>query len=414
MRLNIINRNFSSMWFSNLLAILNSRFRELVIPLIVLGLTNSPLVTGVVALSQQLGTVLFAMPIGTWVEKKNKVRVARTCHLIYGIGIFLLAYLITLEQLNAALIAFILFLMGIVALISGTAFSAMIPRIAGREKLLEAHTSLEAADAIVTLIGPALGGFLLAKTGSSITLCICAVLSLLSALFISLVRNKEIDFQQSNDVSSKDKTTNFLRQSVDGLKYLIANTQQLINLIALSTLGFSTVFIVLTVLFHARISLNLSEELIGILLSSAGVGNIMGVLIMKWFKNRSWLLLLCSLLFISSLGVFVILATNNFIIMCLGMVIFDGALSMAFVVQVSVHQGITPNNFLARVKSATYVIGGLSTMAGTFLAGAIPEFLSSRIALAFGVFVLAIPALYMLKFWKISVKLSQIETINMK
>ncbi|MFS0615623.1 hypothetical protein [Lederbergia ruris] len=87
---------------------------------------------------------------------------------------------------------------------------------------------------------------------------------------------------------------------------------------------------------------------------------------------------------------------------------------MAFVVQVSVHQGITPNNFLARVKSATYVIGGLSTMAGTFLAGAIPEFLSSRIALAFGVFVLAIPALYMLKFRKISVKLSQIETINMK
>lgn len=95
------------------------------------------------------------------------------------------------------------------------------------------------------------------------------------------------------------------------------------------------------------------------------------------------------------------------------MIIFDGALSMAFVVQVSVHQGITPNNYLSRVKSATYVIGGLSTMLGTFLAGAIPEFLSSRIALGIGVLVLAIPALYLLKFRKLSVKLSQIETISM-
>ena len=125
MRLNIINKDFSSMWLSNLLSILNGRFRELVIPLIVLGLTNSPLVTGMVALSQQLGTVLLAIPIGTWVEKKNKARVARTCHLIYGIGIFILAYLITLEQLNVAIIACVLFFMGIISLISGTAFSTM-------------------------------------------------------------------------------------------------------------------------------------------------------------------------------------------------------------------------------------------------------------------------------------------------
>lgn len=127
------------------------------------------------------------------VEKKNKVQVARTCHLIFGIGIFILAYLITLEQLNVAVIAFVLFFMGIVSLISGTAFSTMVPSVAGRKKLLEAHTSLEAADAIVTLIGPAIGGFLLAKTGSFIILSICATLSLLLALFISLVRNREIE-----------------------------------------------------------------------------------------------------------------------------------------------------------------------------------------------------------------------------
>ena len=53
-------------------------------------------------------------------------------------------------------------------------------------------------------------------------------------------------------------------------------------------------------------------------------------------------------------------------------------------------------------------------MVGNFFGWAIPEFLSSRIALGIGVLVLAIPALYLLKFRKLSVKLSQIETISMK
>lgn len=411
MKLTIINKSFFFMWFSNLLNILNGRFRELIIPIIVLGLTNSTLVTGLVALSQRLGTVLFAIPIGTWVEKKNKSIVAGTCHIFYGFSIFLLAYLITLNHLNATLIASILFIMGILALTSRTAFSTMIPNIAGREKLLEAHTSLEAADALATLIGPAIGGFLLAKTGSSITLIICAILSFMSAFFIYIVYNKEPIVKENKKSSVKHKTASFIKQSIEGLKYLIANRPQLTNTIVISSLGFSNVFIILTVIFHARLSLGLSEELIGVLLSSAGVGNIIGVLIMNRFKNRNWLLLLSSLLFISSIGVLIILITNNFIIMCLGMAIYDGALSMAFVVQGSAHQGITPDEYLTRIKSATYVISGLFTMVGTSLAGIIPEYSSARIALGIGVLILAVPGLYILKFRRTSVKLSNVEPI---
>lgn len=76
----LINQDFRRMWGSEFLSILNGRFKELLIPLVVLGQTSSPLVTALVALSQQLGTVLFAIPIGTWVETKNKVRIASSCH----------------------------------------------------------------------------------------------------------------------------------------------------------------------------------------------------------------------------------------------------------------------------------------------------------------------------------------------
>lgn len=410
----LINRNFRCMWGSELLSILNSRFRELVIPLVVLGLTSSPLITALVALSQQLGTILFAIPIGTWVENKNKVRVAGICHFLYGAGIFILAFLIATNNVSAVIIASLLFVMGLLALISRTAFTTMIPAIAGRENLLRAHTNIEAADAIATVIGPALGGVLLAKTDSVLTLIICAALSLLSALFIAFIRNEADFIKVDKEESETNKLKVFLGKSLEGLKILVDNPQQLISTLVMCILGFITVFITLTIIFYAQITMELSEGLIGILLSSAGVGNIIGIFLINKFKNNNWIMLMGLLMVISGIGILIIAATNAFLIMCIGMAVFDCALSMAFIVQGAVHQGITPNEFLSRVRSSTYVIGGIFTMLGTFLAGAIPELLNGEIALIIGAFILLIPAFILISSRKFGVRLSKVEPIYKK
>lgn len=410
----LINRNFRCMWGSEFLSILNGRFRELVIPLVVLGLTSSPLVTALVALSQQIGTILFAIPIGTWVENKNKVRVAGVCHFLYGTGIFILAFLIATNNVNAVIIASLLFVMGLLALISRTAFTSMIPAVAGRGNLLRAHTNIEAADAIATVIGPALGGVLLAKTDSVLTLVICAVLSLLSAIFIAFIRNAEGFKKTEMKESEKNKLNVFLGKSLDGLKVLIDNPQQLISTLVMCILGFTTVFITLTIIFYARITMELSEGLIGILLSSAGVGNIAGIFLINKFKHKNWVTLISLLMVISGIGIVMITATDTFLIMCIGMAIFDCALSMAFIVQGAVHQGITPDEFLSRVRSSTYVISGIFTMLGTFLAGAIPELFDGKIALIVGACILLIPAFILISYEKFGVKLSKVEPIYRK
>ncbi len=414
MKTMLINRNFRWMWGAEFFSILNGRFRELVIPLIVLGLTSSPLVTALVALSQQVGTILFAIPIGTWIENKNKVRVGTACHFLYGAAIFILVFLLATNNVNAVIIASLLFIMGLVALISRTAFTAMIPNIAGRENLLKAHTNIEAADAIATVIGPALGGILLAKTGSVLTLIICASLSLFSGLFIAFIRNEKDGIEVEKEASEKTKWNVFLRKALDGLKILIDNPQQLISTVAMCILGFTTVFITLTIIFYAQITMELSEGLIGILLSSAGVGNIIGIFLINTFKHKNWVTLISLLMVISGIGILMITATNSFMIMCIGMGVFDCALSMAFIVQGAVHQGITPNEFLTRVRSSTYVIGGIFTMLGTFLAGALPELFNGEIALIIGACILLIPAFILISYGKFGVKLNKVEPIYRK
>lgn len=170
----------------------------------------------------------------------------------------------------------------------------------------------------------------------------CGLLILLSLLFLVFIREEETRVGEKNVTTVKEKINSFLTQSGEGFKYLVSNPQQIFCTVSICILSFSTVFIVLTVIIHSNLHMNLSAQYTGILLSSAGIGNILGVFILSKFKNANWIPFLSILMFISGIGVFLISSTNNFWVACLGMLIFDGALSMAFVIHSSVQQAITP------------------------------------------------------------------------
>lgn len=409
----LLNRNFMNMWLSNLSSILSSRFKVLLIPIVVLGLTKSPLVTGFVALSQQLGPIIFAIPIGTWIERKDKVKVATGANMLYAVCVFILTFLFVQEEINSLVISCVLFMMGILGLVSRTAFNVMIPRVAGRQNLVEAHTKLEGADAICTLIGPIIGGYLLAKAGVGWTMFSCGILALMSMIYIRLVHYEDRieSYSEMKDGVRKGRVIDFYKQSFEGIAYLTANSAQKISTISYSILSFSTVFIVLTVIIHANTILQLSVEQTGVLLAFAGVGNMVGVVVMKWLKKASWVPLLSGLLVISGLGVAMILCSNVYWLACVGMFLFDGALSVAFVVQSSVHQGVTPDELLSRVKSATYVIGGVLGLLGTFLSGAISQYLSTNVSLGVGAVLLIGVGLMILAKRKISTSMAELEPI---
>lgn len=403
------------MWFSNLTSILDGRFRELVIPLLVLGLTNSPLATGLVALSQQLGAIIFAIPVGTWIEPKNKLKVILISKILISILLFILSYLIFLNQANSIIIAFLLFIIGILGLVNRTAFTVIIPKVSGRDKLINAHTSLEGADALSTTIGPVIGGILLTKAGADTTILVCGFLALISmGIMLNLKIEEEIAVKETKEGAVKERVQTFLAQSKEGIAFLFNNSSQLVSTLVICSLSFSTIFIELTIIIHANSSLGLSPFLTGIILAFAGIGNLIGVVIMKYFKNTSWMHFLLILLMVSACGVLLIGFSTNLMLICFGMLVFDGALSMAFIVQATVHQGITPDNALARVRSSSYVIGGIFAMLGSFLAGVVPQFFSTNIAFMLGFCFLIIPALIVTRYKKESTSLTKLVPIPIK
>lgn len=102
---------------------------------------------------------------------------------------------------------------------------------------------------------------------------------------------------------------------------------------------------------------------------------------LKWMKNPNWMLLLSVLFFLSGIGISLLCLAQHSAMICLGMFLFDGALSMGFVIQAAVHQAATPDALLSCVRSVTYVLGGISGALGTFLAGWLSQHDSTAFAL---------------------------------
>jgi MFS family permease len=139
---------------------LGSQMSRVAMPLLVLGLTNSPGATGLVGLIGSLPALLFTLPLGALVDRWNRRAVMLFSSVALAlstasIGASLLAGMLTLPQILVC---------GLVASTSSVAFgaaeSASIPRVVSPDQINAAVAQNEAVTRSSQLIGPLIGGSL--------------------------------------------------------------------------------------------------------------------------------------------------------------------------------------------------------------------------------------------------------------
>jgi hypothetical protein len=379
------DKNFRLLWLGQFLTIFGTRFSELALPWIVLNATGSPLKVGLVIICQHIGPMILAVPVGNWVENKNKKIVSLFADFTQFLAVAILVVAAFFDNLTLPIIGGLLFLLGMASLFFRVAFNSMLPAVFGRERLVDVHNSFEGADAVSTLIGPILAGLSISFIGAAWTLSIDALSFLLSFLTILFITysfdpiEKEKKSQESIEGTKKLKGS-FL-EAFDGIKYLLGNKIQRLLTLTQFTLYFSTISVGLLVLVLTKQELELNATLVGIVFSSAGLGNLLGVVVMAKVKQIGWGKLLGSIFMVSSLGVFLITISSSFGIFCIGMFLFDGALSMAFVLYGTARQSITPDRLLARVGSAGVIVSSGTILFATSVSSTLAEFIGSRIPL---------------------------------
>jgi MFS family permease len=154
------NRNFRLLWVGQVLSDLGSQFGALAYPLLILALTHSPVIAGVVGTTSSLVAFAVRLPAGALADRIDR---RKTMIVVDGVRTVVLLGLAVAVALHAIVWPVVL-AVAVIDRIGDTLFTpsstAALPDIVDDDQLESAWAATEARQYAASLSGPALGGIL--------------------------------------------------------------------------------------------------------------------------------------------------------------------------------------------------------------------------------------------------------------
>jgi len=328
-------------------------------------LTNSPLKLGIVSAIQFLPAMLFSVFTGVLVDKFSKRNIligTQIMSMIQALTLFVLIYTGVVVYWHIVLLAFIL---GCTNSIDMPARQTYVMELVGRNDVVNAIGLNSAVFNTARIVGPAIAGILM--TGIGIEWCFLINGVSFVAVIISLLLIK-----QRASVSKMNKK--ILSEVADGLNYVYQNA------ILLKTLAIVLFVTVLSFNYNVLIpvftktTLGLSQKGFGILLSSLGVGSLIGAISVSMLSRsnpKPRTLIISSLflgLFLAILGM-----TRNIYFSSVVVALCGVSNIWFFTTANSLLQLNSVDEYRGRVLGVYTVVFAGATPIGNFIAGYIAE-----------------------------------------
>lgn len=176
------DQSFVFFWLGRAISLLGTAITSVVLPILVYRLTASALLTSLLATLEVLPYLLFGLFAGEVADRVDRRRLMVGCDLL---NTFLLGSIPAAGWLHALTVPHIF----VVALLSASAFVwfdaadfGAIPTLVGREHLVAATSAIASMSTVVGIVGPALGGALIATIGPAAGIALSTLLGWFSPL----------------------------------------------------------------------------------------------------------------------------------------------------------------------------------------------------------------------------------------
>lgn len=348
-------------WTSWLLMVLGSRFGGLVLPWIVLTVSGSPWRAGLVLALEQLPPLLLSSVVGARLSAQRRQMWAVAGTAAEALVWALLAWLATRHELGVPVLAAAALLVGAADTTRGVAFSAWLPNAIGRRWLPEAHRLLEGADALATVLGPLVAGWLLMGVGQAPVLLVNAGALAAAALVLSRVVPESTPVAAppaGAPVRWREGFAAIWRR--DRLR-LVAGIRMAYELSGAA-------FILVLVLVQHTPGLTIGD--VGIILSAAGVGDVASVALLSRLGRWPWRRVLTAFTLAAAAGMVLLAASRTVELAAGAMFLMDGALAGGYPVLGAAMQGHTPDADLGMVGGASHTLSAAERLGGRFFGGA--------------------------------------------
>ncbi len=364
------NFDFLLLWSGQTVSTLGTNISALALPLLVLALTHSPALAGLLAAARQLPYLLLSLPAGALVDRWNRKRTMIVCDLVRWLALGSVPLAFVFGQLTLMHLYLVAFLEGAAYVLFSLAQISALPHVVTARQLPRAYALDTTTEYMGTLLGPSLSAFIIGllppvQLGAILAYLTDSCSYLISVLSLVLIRTS---FQRQR--SGENIRPRLYREIAAGLRFLWQ--QRPLRFMALLTalVNFlqSPFDLVLIVLAQSR--LHLSVQLIGFVLSAGGIGGILGGIIAPWLRER----LRCGQIIILALliwsGAMLMLAlAPSLPLLIVGKFLFSFTWPAYGVAVVSYRLQHTPDHLQGRVNSAFRNLSYGSEPLGSALGG---------------------------------------------
>jgi MFS family permease len=370
------NRDFTLLWTSQVASTVGTRITAVAYPLLVLLLTGSPALAGVVAFAQTLPFLLLYLPGGAWVDRWNRRRLMIVCELGRAVAlgsVALTAVLGGIDAVTVAQLTAVAFVEGCLFVLFDLAEGAALPHLVAAEQVPSAVAYNQARMQGADLVGQPLGGALFTLAPAAPFL-VDAVTYLLSGGAVAAIRSRM-------QGERPEGGSRLRAQIAAGLRFVreSAFLRDTVGIVAAMNLVFNGLYLALIV--RAR-DLGASAATVGLLLGVLGAGGVLGSLAAPWLHRRlpgRLILLVTAWTWTVLLIVQALMPTP----LWLGVLVFLTALPgpvFNVVINTYVYR-VTPEHLLGRVRSVAKLVAWGTIPLGSLLGGVLAESLGAGPAL---------------------------------
>ena len=274
------NRDFTLLWSSQVISTVGTRVTSVAYPLLVLLLTGSPALAGVVGFAQTLPFLLLYLPGGAWVDRWDRRRTMVVCEVgrMVALGsIAVTAVVGGVHSITIAQLAAVAFVEGSLFVLFDLAEGAALPRLVPAGQLPTAVAWNQARTQGADLVGQPLGGLLFA-IAPALPFAVDSVSYLVSGGAVAAIRTR----LQGERAATADRLRTRIAQGVRFVRRS-AFLREMVVIVGWMNLVFNGTFLVLIVRAQR---LGGSPGQIGLMLAAYGLGGILGAIAAPALQRR--------------------------------------------------------------------------------------------------------------------------------
>lgn len=295
----VINNNFHALthkdfryfWFGQCISLVGTWMQSIGQSWLVLTLTGSPFLLGVLGTVQFLPVTCFSLFAGVVIDKFPKRNILLVTQSISMLLALALALLVFTDHVHFSYLLILALLLGFTNNFDMPTRQSFTIEIVGKEDLMNAIALNSTTFNLARIVGPSIGAFMMAYLGAGW----CFLLNGLS--FIAVIYGL-LQIKAKPYVRKKKSEIGVLREIKEGVQYIARDrvlSQTLLLLFVIGTLGYN--FNVLLPTFTKDI-LHMQEKTYGFLMSCLGVGSLVGALAVSIRSKKGPslnLIMLCSI-----------------------------------------------------------------------------------------------------------------------